>query len=270
MKYNSSLTEFQIMSDLHIEYNSDMIPNPLKFITPVSDNLILAGDIGSLYKFEQLKGFLTELCKLFKIVIYVPGNHEYYKMKNYKPETMYTLFQRFISLKNIIPNLYILNRSFIQINNVIIFGCTLWSKWTTELNIKTNKRYNIPKFIVRIHEMTTDMYDSLHKEDLKYLTKCIESVKNTNLKLLVVTHHSPTYHTTKHKNKFTSLYGSHLDYLLDYRLVHTWIFGHTHRNINNYINPDINVESSTNLISNQFGKPKDNIKNYSKIFKIKI
>jgi len=69
------MPKFQIVSDLHIEYRNDEIPDPLSLITPTADNLILAGDIGSLYKFNQLKGFLQNLCKYFKNVLYVPGNH---------------------------------------------------------------------------------------------------------------------------------------------------------------------------------------------------
>ena len=50
----------QIASDLHIEYKNNNIPNPLDFITPSADILILAGDIGSFYKIQQLTEFLKK------------------------------------------------------------------------------------------------------------------------------------------------------------------------------------------------------------------
>ena len=81
-------TTFQIASDLHIEYKNDEPCNPLKFITPSADILILAGDIGSFYKMNQLKTFLTELCCYFLLVIYVPGNNEYYNVNEYKKKSM--------------------------------------------------------------------------------------------------------------------------------------------------------------------------------------
>jgi predicted phosphodiesterase len=56
------MTSFQIVSDLHIEYKNNEIPDPLTLITPTSEILILAGDIGSLYKIKQLQGFLEKLC----------------------------------------------------------------------------------------------------------------------------------------------------------------------------------------------------------------
>ena len=72
------MSKFQIVSDLHIEYRNDQIPEPLDYITPTAEILILAGDIGSLYKYKQLVGFLEKLCVYFKYVVYIPGNHEFY------------------------------------------------------------------------------------------------------------------------------------------------------------------------------------------------
>ena len=89
----------QIVSDIHIEYKNDEIPNPLDYITPTAEILILAGDIGSLYKIKQLKGFLDILCKHFKTVIYVPGNHEYYLMTDYNHLPMEELTNRLLYLE---------------------------------------------------------------------------------------------------------------------------------------------------------------------------
>ena len=72
------MTKIQIVSDIHIEYKKEEL-NPLDFFTPSAPYLILAGDIGSFYKYDQLKDFLQKTCKLFDHVIYVLGNHEYYK-----------------------------------------------------------------------------------------------------------------------------------------------------------------------------------------------
>ena len=44
------MTSIQIASDLHIEFKNDDVPDPLNYITPTANILILAGDIGSLYK----------------------------------------------------------------------------------------------------------------------------------------------------------------------------------------------------------------------------
>jgi predicted phosphodiesterase len=255
------MTDFQIVSDLHIEYKNNEIPDPLTLITPTSDILILAGDIGSLYKYDQLYGFLRKLCLHFKNVLYIPGNHEFYMVPNdssYQPLPMNQLIDRLYLLEKQISNLFILNRSSVIINNICILGCTLWSKVEVVL----------PRFIVRIHGMTNYLYDQKYTSDLKYINKMIKYCKNNKLKLVVVTHHCPSYsvllNSHKSNDKYVSLYVSKLDHLLNSSNVHTWVAGHTHKNF------DFITDGGTRLVSNQRGKPKDNVLDFSKSFVVKI
>ena len=251
------MLELQICSDLHIEYKSDEIPDPLDYITPKADILILAGDIGSFYKIEQLKGFLKKLCPLFKNVIYVPGNQEYYMVNNYEPLPMYKLLNNMYEVEAEIKNLYVLNQSSIIIDNICITGCTLWS----------NLKINIPKFIVRINGINNEIYNKKYINDLNYIEKMIKYCSKNNLKLVVVTHYCPTYKVLENSSKtdkYVSLYTSELDYLLDYKMVNTWICGHIHTNF------DFITNNGTRVVGNQKGKPKDKINDFSKNFIIKI
>lgn len=244
------MTSFQIVSDLHIEYKNDEVPNPLKFITPSADVLILAGDIGSFYKYHQLKSFLEQLCPYFKIVLYIPGNHEYYTMPGSIPRNMKHLHALLLTIELAIPNLHVLNRSSVRIGNVCILGCTLWSK----------AKIKIPPFICRISGMSTMLYNYLHDEDLSYIKKMMEYCSNKKYKLLVVTHHCPTFTVfkKKKKDKYISLYATALDNLLFKELVHTWVCGHIHQNF------DLITPGGTHLVGNQVGKPKDKITDYKK------
>ena len=251
------MLSFQIASDLHIEYNNEKVPNPLKYITPSKDILILPGDIGSLYKIEQLEEFMKQLCKHFKIVLYIPGNHEWYRQKNYKPLHMSILQKRLKDIENNINNLYVLNRSSVCIDNICISGVTLW----------TQPKCNIPQFIVRIENMNTKEYTKLHNEDLKYVKKMMRYCKQKNLKLIIVSHHPPTEQVLKNAKKrkqYESLYATDLDYLLTSNYIHTWICGHTHSNF------DFISKNGTRIVSNQKGKDKDNITDYSKKFILEI
>lgn len=247
------MTTFQISSDLHIEYKNDRVPDPLSLITPSADILILAGDIGSLYKYKQLKTFLEQLCLYFKAVLYVPGNHEYYKLfsESKNCETMTELSKKFIELERNIDNLYILDKSSVMINDVCIVGCTLWSK---------PKTY-VPPYICRIHEINTNKYNEMFNEHLEYIKKMMKYCYRKQKKLLVITHHCPTYSVMKgkkKKDKFVSLYASDLDYLLRSEFVHTWVCGHIHENF------DFITKNGTRVVGNQLGKPKDKIKDYRK------
>ena len=245
---------FQIASDLHIEYNNDDVPDPLDYITPSADYLILAGDIGSFYKLNQLKGFLEKLCTHFKLVLYIPGNQEYYYVKDqrriHKDALLHAMYE-FVTINN----LYILNRDSVIIDGICISGCTLWTKPEIE----------IPKYIVKIPGINKEIYEKMHTEDLNYIKKVINYCQSNSLKLLVVTHHCPTFKVGYRKiDKISSLYMSHLDELLCSTKVNTWVCGHIHQNF------DFMSENGTRVVGNQYGKPRDNIKDYSKSFTITL
>ncbi len=244
----------QIVSDLHIEYKNDIVPNSLDFITPSADILVLAGDIGSFYKLEQLTQFLESVCFHFQVVLYVPGNHEWYVTPGYDPLSWNTLEQRMRKIENKIENLYILNRTSVCIGDVCIAGATLWSE----------PKCQVPPFIVRVHGMRTKEYRQRHNDDLNYLKKMMKYCEKNQYKLLVVTHHPPTEKALEgaKKRNFLSLYATDLEYLLDKSKVQTWVCGHVHKNF------DLISDKGCRVVSNQKGKPKDRITDYRKDFTI--
>ena len=252
------MTSLQIVSDLHIEFKNNDVPNPLDLITPTADVLILAGDIGSFYKIDQLRAFLEKLCPLFQIILYVPGNCEYYTVpgdSNF--QNMNQLLDRLYTISKGLPNLYVLDKSSVKIGNVCIAGCTLWSE----------PKIEVPSYIVRVHKMNTAVYKSKHESELKYVKKMIKYCREKKHKLIVVTHHCPTYRVldgARKREKLYSLYASHLDELLRKEYVDTWVCGHTHKNF------DLVTNDGTRVVSNQKGKPKDRVLDYSKEFVITV
>lgn len=244
-------TTFQIASDLHIEYKNDSVPDPLKYVKPSADVLILAGDIGSLYKPEQLQEFLRKISIYFKLVVYVPGNHEYYKQPDILPETFLSLDKRLSVIENSIENLYILNRQSIIIGDICIAGCTLWSE----------PKIPIPRRLVRIHEITTHIYRNIYENNLAYIEETIKYCQSEEYKLIMVTHYAPTYKVlkgTRKKEKIHSMYASNLDHLLRKENMSVWVCGHIHKNF------DYVTSGGTRLIGNQVGKPRDEITDYKK------
>lgn len=262
---------FQVASDLHIEYNDadKMDIDISKYIIPSADILILAGDIGNLYNVRQLNNFLVQVCKLFKFVVYVPGNHEYYYDTYNLQEKDGKVFRTVNRIRQVgfedltirlhtmikIHNLFILNRMSIIIEDVLICGATLWSDCKTT---------SIPRHIVRINRVN-DIYKVLYENDLDFINKSIEQSKMYGHKLLVVTHHCPTFKVYKKlpKDKYISLYATDLEHLMGSDNIHTWVCGHVHSNFDFKIN-------GTRIVGNQFGKPKDKIADYSKTFVIEV
>lgn len=251
------MLSIQIASDLHIDHKNNTVPDPLSYITPSADILLLSGDIGSLYKMEQLYGFLKAVCNYFKIVLYVPGNHEWYIPPNYEPLDWSVLENRLESLGYKINNLHILYRKTVRFDKVCITGATLWSK----------PQSRIPPFIIKIHGMNTGIYTRNHIQDLNYIKQMIKYCSKHNYKLVVATHHPPTKKVTRNnrkQDKFSSLYYTDLEYLLNKEKVHTWIYGHVHQNYDFY------TEKGCRVVGNQLGKPKENISGYQKNFVLEI
>jgi hypothetical protein len=235
------------MSDIHIETLENYVIED--FITPTADILILAGDIGRVTKYNQLEKFLQDLCPKFKLVLYVLGNHEYYRVEGMRPLSMEEILQDINNIATKIPNLYILNRNSIIIGDVCIAGCTLWSR----VNI------DIPPYIVKIPRVNSYKYNYMFNKDFAYIQDMVKYCQKNKLKLVVVTHHCPTFAFTRRygNDKFRSLYCTDLEHMLDEKNIHTWICGHVH------INFDVVFKNGTRLVSNQRGKGKDNITDFS-------
>ena len=247
----------QIASDLHIEFKNNEVPDVLSVIDPCADVLILAGDVGSLYNEAQLSLFLKNICEYFKLVVYVPGNHEYYKPKNTPDVDILILHQRLLNMQNHIENLHILCGDSILLDNVCIAGCTLWS----------NSEIPLPKYIVKIHDINKEVYNCMHKNDVEYIENMIKKCKKHKYKLVVVTHHCPMYKTLEGSQKRTeihSLYATDLSRLLSKENIDTWICGHVHNNF------DFVTEKGTRVVGNQKGKPKDNLTDYNPKFIINL
>jgi len=251
------MTTLQFASDLHIEFAHDGIPDPAEYITPTADVLILAGDIGSLYNIEQLKGFLSILSTMFQAVLYIPGNHEYYTMNNHRSVSFRALEKRLEKLSQDIPQLHILNRSSVRIGDICIVGCTLW----------TNPQCKIPPYIVRVHGMNTEEYKRLHLKDLSYIKKMTSYCHKKKYRMVVVSHHPPSLKALeglKKKKQIISLYATDLDHLLKKEDMELWICGHTHKNM------DFVSDGGCRVLSNQKGKPKDRVTDYRKDFVVNI
>jgi hypothetical protein len=248
-KHNHMVT-VQIVSDIHIEYQNDGHVDPLSLITPSADILILAGDIGSLYKYDQLHSFIDGIVPYFKHVLYVPGNHEYYVPPNYSPIEMGSLKDNLKKLNESWVNFNVIDRGSVQIGDLCIVGATLWSDINCDL----------PKFIVRIHQMTTDIYHNMFIDDVNYIEQMVVYCKEKKLKMMCVTHHPPTYRvleSVKKRGKYISLYASDLDRLLNKDDIQTWICGHVHSNF------DFVTDGGCRVVGNQKGKPRDKITDFS-------
>jgi len=234
------MTPFQIISDLHIETG---VVYPVESITPHSEILVLAGDIGSFYHLDPLVDFLEKISSKFKHILYIPGNHEYYYSADDKKKTVGSLLHGFKKSVSHIGHLHVMDRHLVNINGTIFAGATLWS------DPYPHKR--LPDFMnlnISIHE-----YADMHKRDHKWLNR-VADLNVEESSLVVITHHAPSKTLVK-KSRFTdmyeSFYATSLEHTRIFKKADVWVFGHTHYNIDKMF-------GNTRVISNQAGKEADN------------
>jgi hypothetical protein len=220
---------FQLISDIHLEFGA------IKNISKYADYLVLAGDIG--YPDQKLfKEFLSNTSKIFNKVFYVAGNHEYYqnwkKGKNIKLDTIDETNEKIkIIIKELGNNIYFLNNDYHDIDDSLrIVGSTLWTNISANSN-SINDSYQIysdDKILV-----SDDYLRNLHKLNVKFIENQIIEATSQNKKLVIVTHHLPSYKLIlpKYKTSFYSSYNSHFASDLDHLIkepIKAWCAGHSH------------------------------------------
>ena len=236
--------KLQLFSDLHIE----TIPSA-HFSLPVmdSDVIILAGDIHiGLYGID----WAAEIVETHqKPVIYVAGNHEYYRRE------YFNLTQELRDFSVQVDNLYFLEKECIELNGVRFLGTTLWTNYRAEFGVDEFNKFKQSASRISDHQLikyrdhlfTPEDAFELNQESVEWLESEID--KPYIGKTVVVTHHGPSnscIHPYYGFDDLTTAFLSDFDELV--KKADVWCYGHTHANL------DTNV-GKCRLVSNQKGYP---------------
>lgn len=228
--------KIKLVSDLHLEFSDFVVPKD------DCDVLILAGDIlladyvkrsdDSDYG-QRFRAFIDRCANDFPHVIYIAGNHEFYG-------------GNFVGSLNDLRdvcgqynNFYFLEDDVALINDVAFVGSTLW----TDLNKRD------PLTVHAVGGMMNDYHrirndgagyrklqasDTLNRHDrsLKYI-KTVVANANDDAKIVVVTHHSPSFQSCHEMYKDDSIMNGAFhnelsDYVVDQPKIKLWVHGHTH------------------------------------------
>ncbi len=238
--FTALIMKIQYCSDLHIEF-----PENKKFITknpikPVSDILILAGDIVLFSKMYEHKDFFDYLADNFKYTYWLPGNHEYY---------YFDIADKTGSFKEKIrENVFLVNNISETINDITFIFTTLWSKIDTDKSFAVQQNLN-DFYLIDFQKKTLipDNYNNLHAESFAFLQS---AVKNASGKTIVATHHAPTFlnYPEHYKNSIlNSAFAVELFDFIENSKIDYWIYGHTHHNT-----PEFTI-AGTKLVCNQLG-----------------
>ena len=206
--------------------------------------LVLAGDID---KGKNVATYVRFLAPRFKAIVYIAGNHEYYK------GNLDTTNPKFLTD---LPNTHFLQNSTITIDDVEFVGCTLWTDFNNEDPLvmwkAKDRDYGISdyKYIkqgTKYSKLTPERIFVENKKSCRFLEETIEPDKRQ----VVVTHHAPTYVASKgDPYAYTKAHGSPLYYNTQLDDVipdaGTWLFGHTHHSFDGDV-------GGTRIVSNPRG-----------------
>lgn len=263
--------KLRVLSDLHNEFDVFEIP-------PMDGDqntvLILAGDIDLTKHRFNLIEFLTKASKQFRDVIYVFGNHEFYRgyIQTDRSRIKTALFLESIC------NVHILEDSSIVIDDVMFIGSTLWTSFRNGCPIlmENARNYMNDYSYIKLDENEKDYSKNfllpshifeINKTSKEFLFNEIKNGHHENLKTVVITHHSPSYCSItsafKH-DKYNDLYHNNYDYDIEEAKPNIWVHGHTHQNVSYEI-------GTTKVLSNTRGYyPKALNKDFDPFFMVEV
>lgn len=182
----------RLFSDLHTEF----APFEISPLDTDSDTVcVLAGDIGVVNDIDPLIAVLQAACSRFKAVIYVFGNHEFYRygsINRAHEKLNERLAHHFLS------NLYILENSKVIIDGVAFIGATLWtdfdrSPYAKVVAAQSMNDYRQIRCGTRsdpyANKLTTTYLETLHEQSKRYVFDHVVIEKAAGHKVVVVVHH---------------------------------------------------------------------------------
>jgi predicted phosphohydrolase len=181
--------------------------------------LVVAGDHSS---GPFLEDDLAELCRKFHDteIIFVAGNHEYYKSnKTAVRDVLRGLEARF-------ANFHWLNRTTVRVGDAVFAGTTLWFPWNPTIDLIHRDWADF------IHiERLKSWVARENEKDLQFLERIIDGNRPPGTKLVIVTHHLPTWNCVQDQYKdrddaYTNFFVGKADRLIGGDF--TWIHGHAH------------------------------------------
>ena len=232
--------KIELLSDIHFEFHRDKGKSFLDSLDPSDvDVLVLAGDIALAPDIARLLGLF---CEKYPKVVYVHGNHEYYKhgvMVNVQTEQALT--------EN--DNLIWLNNKVVEIDGVRFIGGTMWFK---DDPLSAKYRSYMSDFSV-----IPDFTDWVFEENAKTIKLFDEKMQYGDV---VVTHHLPTNQSIAPFFKGDPLNPFFLcdqEAFIRYVKPALWLHGHTHASMDYEI-------GSTRVVCNPFGYLHDPNREYKR------
>ena len=238
--------KIQIKSDVHEEF-WDHRTRLVSRDPPVKNEIVLivAGDIHS--DIESLKYYLIKQSKIYKHVLFVTGNHDYYGKSINETD------RELIKLSDAEQNITFLSQynpnSVFKKDNYVFIGDILWSDFERQNPMSMIACQKGINDYYQIEDTTPQLTYDEHQKSKDYLIRMLEKYKDKEV--VVVTHMAPSWQSVSDEFKTSSLNGGFASNLEDIILKYQpkiWIHGHTHQAFHYEID-------KTHVICNPVGYP---------------
>jgi predicted phosphodiesterase len=222
----------QFVSDIHLEMYKRVPFDPTHFVMPgQAEYLALCGDIG--YPEDLLlEEFLRFCSRNFRIVFWVPGNHEFYS-----PSSQMTVQEKFTKMQSLCQkfgNILLMNEQGYNVPGtpIRIIGCPLWTHIPEESKRQAEKYMNDFRLIFKApnQRMTVNDLNEWHAANVAWIQSEIQAAKDSGRELVVLTHHLPTQRLVHQKyegHPLNACFATSLDPLIQYP-IRAWLCGHSH------------------------------------------
>ena len=247
--------KISLVSDVHLEFGDlDFENDQGAQVLILSGDICVAHDItqrdpygvmGPEYRSNRFHDFFQRCHARFPHVIYIVGNHEYYN------GDFATAFAHLKDVLGYLPNLHVLEKESITIDDVTFLCGTLWTdmnredpdtlyrirSYMNDFRIIKDSRHPVHYKDSEGHRHTRDGRFSPeatveeHRAMLKFVKESIAT--NPTGKYVVVGHHAPSKASTHaqyaNQTMVNGAYSSDLDqFILDRPQIKLWTHGHTH------------------------------------------
>ncbi len=218
-----------VLSDLHVDVHAWSPPDP----APDCDVLVVAGDVGERLTKRVLPWLARNFAALGRPVVYVPGNHDFYR-SNYDREVA-----RAPDIARELGITLLLDGSGPAVLGGVRFvGATLW----TDFRIHGNRQSSLDEArrVMNDHRLirAADDYrrfapqyaEIVHRRALSRLDATL--AQPFDGATVVVTHHAPappSLDDREPRGPLDGAYVSDLTGLIEARRPDLWIHGHVHR-----------------------------------------
>lgn len=264
--------KIQLLSDLHNEFlrNGKQVDGHLwsgSIPDTDADIIVLAGDIDT--GCNGAEWAISESERLGKTILYVLGNHEFYRHE-------YFSVKEKISKLSEATNLFCLDSAVHYQGDVRFIGTTLWTDYEADVRVPGDlAMLYVDNNLVdhRVIQFNSGgCYGrfkprhalAIHKRELNWLKEQLNLEYEG--KTVVITHHGShpvCQHPAFPVSEMSSAFHSDLSDLIADSNIDVWAFGHTHANLDC-------VVFDTRIVSNQAGYPGENVNGFDAGFIIEL